>query len=103
MRQLACEAAITESTPHASRARRPLSVPVLLAVVHNPYNASRMLTRWFQIMLDEAEGNVDLAIRAYNAGIGRAQLGEGDKYLEGVKRRWRRYIRNEGDSRAWRF
>ncbi len=70
---------------------------------YNPYNASRMLTRWFQIMLDEAEGSVDLAVRAYNKGIGRAHLGEGDKYLEGVKRRRRRYIRNEGDSRAWRF
>jgi hypothetical protein len=69
----------------------------------DPFKASRMLTVWFQIMLDEADGNVDVAIRAYNRGIGQARLGEGQEYLEGVKRRRRRYIRNEGESRAWRF
>jgi hypothetical protein len=70
---------------------------------YNPFKAVRMLTGWFQIMLDEAGGDVDLAIRAYNKGIGPALLGEGDEYLESVKRRRRRYIRNEGTSSAWQF
>jgi hypothetical protein len=70
---------------------------------YDPFKAARMLTVWFQIMLDEADGDLDLAIRAYNRGIARAQRGEGHEYLESVKRRRRRFIRNEGTSQAWRF
>ena len=70
---------------------------------YDPFKAARMLTGWFQIMLDEADGDLDLAIRAYNRGIGRALRGEGYDYLESVKRRRRRFIRNDGTSRAWHF
>jgi hypothetical protein len=35
---------------------------------YNPFKAARMLTCWFQIMLDEAGGDVDLAIRALCTG-----------------------------------
>ena len=70
---------------------------------YDPFKAARMLTVWFQIMLDEADGDLDLAIRTYNRGIARARRGEGHEYLEGVKRRRRRFIRNDGTSGAWRF
>jgi hypothetical protein len=69
---------------------------------YDPFKAARMLTVWFQIMLDEADGDLDLAIRAYNRGIARALRGEGQEYLESVKRKRRRFIRNKGTSRAWR-
>ena len=62
-----------------------------------------MLTIWFQIMLDEADGDLDIAVRRHNRGIARARRGEGQEYLEGVKRRRRRFIRNDGTSGAWRF
>ncbi|MGH7555477.1 MAG: transglycosylase SLT domain-containing protein [Longimicrobiales bacterium] len=70
---------------------------------YDPFKAARMLTVWFQIMLDEADGDLDLAIRAYNRGIARALRSEGQEYLESVKRRRGRFIRNEGTSRAWCF
>ena len=70
---------------------------------YDPFKAARMLTVWFQIVLDEADGDLDLAIRTYNRGIARARRGEGHDYLEGVKRRRRRFIRNDGTSGAWRF
>ena len=70
---------------------------------YDPFKATRMLTIWFQIMLDEADGDLDLAVRAYNRGIVRALRGDGQEYLESVKRRRRRFIRNDGTSLAWRF
>jgi hypothetical protein len=68
---------------------------------YNPWPAARWLAFWLQLSLDEADGDLSLAIRAYNVGIGRAVRGRGDEYLSGVERRRRRYFEGPSDSPTW--
>ncbi len=67
----------------------------------NPWLASRWIAFWFAEMLQEADGDADLAIRAYNKGIGAALEGEGEEYLTGVRRRRRRYFVGPSGSPTW--
>lgn len=59
---------------------------------YNPWHAARFIAFWFNRMLFEADGDVDVAIRAYNQGISRAKAGHGDDYLAAVRRRERQFI-----------
>jgi hypothetical protein len=68
---------------------------------YNPWLASRWLAFWLGLLLDEADGDLPLAIRAYNVGIGRAVGGQGRDYLAGVERRRRRYFEGPSDSPTW--
>jgi hypothetical protein len=68
---------------------------------YNPWLASRWLVFWLGLSLDEADGDLPLAIRAYNVGIGRAAAGDGREYLAGVERRRRRYFEGPSDSPTW--
>ncbi len=71
---------------------------------YNPWHASRFLAFWFQVMLEEADGDLDLAVRAYNTGIGRAMTQDGDDYLKAVMRRRARYLEGRPSrSASWRF
>jgi hypothetical protein len=69
----------------------------------DPWHATRVVAVWFELMLQEAGGDLDLAVRTYHRGWPLASRGEGEVYLANVKRLRRRYIRNENGSPAWRF
>jgi hypothetical protein len=67
----------------------------------NPWLASRWLAFWLRLSLDEAGGDLDLATRAYNVGIGRALRGYGQAYLTGVEGRRERYFEGPSNSPTW--
>jgi hypothetical protein len=69
----------------------------------NPWQSSRAAAVWFRTMLDEADGDVELAIAAYHVGIAAARDGNGGDYVANVTLKRRRYIRDDGAPPAWRF
>lgn len=69
----------------------------------DPWIATRVATVWFARELHRADGDVDMAIRAYHRGIDNAWDEKGDTYLEGVRRRRTRYILNQNAPGSWQF
>jgi hypothetical protein len=69
----------------------------------NPWMATRFVALWMTLMLEESDGDLDRAVRAYNRGIADAHDSLGTAYFATVQQRRSRYIWNVDAPPSWDY
>jgi hypothetical protein len=71
----------------------------------DPWEGTRFVAIWIDLLLEDVGGDLEMAIRAYHRGVPRALVREevAESYLQTVLRRRNRYIRNQGVSPSWSY